>query len=184
MLNQVSGKRDRSLARLLRRSCWRLRLTRRWENQMPALLQQLGEHLQVSRCYLFQNFEDPTSGELCARQRFEWVAPGIRAEIDNPGLQAASYRDIGCAHWITPLRTGVPVIESASHATGATAELMQSQGIAALMVAPLIADTRWWGFLGVDDCVVDRQWRNAERDLLVGIANQIGRLLNRRDDSA
>lgn len=180
MLNQVSLGNDRALAGLLLRSRWRLRLTRRWETQMPGLLAQLGEHLQVSRSYLFQNFEDASSGELCARQRFEWVEAGVGAEIDNPELQASSYHDIGCAHWITPLSSGVPVVETIGQATGATAELMAAQGIKALMVAPLIGGSRWWGFLGVDDCAVERQWRDAERKLLMGIGAQIGQLLQRR----
>lgn len=151
---------------------------------MPGLLAQLGEHLQVSRSYLFQNFEDASSGELCARQRFEWAASGVKAQIDNAGLQAASYADIGCTHWIEPLSAGVPVVETIGQARGATAGLMAAQGIKALMVAPLIGGSRWWGFLGVDDCAVERTWRDAERKLLLGIGEQIGQILHRREAKA
>ena len=147
---------------------------------MPGLLQQMGETLQVSRSYLFQNFHDTKTGELCARQRFEWTAPGVRSEIDNPALQAASYQDIGCAHWIEPLRTGLPIGEAMADAHEDTAALMQAQGILALLVVPVIAGDKWWGFLGVDDCAQERRWRSTERDLLIGVASQIGSLLGRR----
>ena len=183
MLNQVSDGQNRALVRLLRRSRWRLRLSRRWENQMPGLLRQIGETLQISRSYLFQNFCDTRPAELCARQRFEWTAPGVRPEIDNPALQAASYQDIGCAHWIDPLRTGLPICEELADAPEATAALMRAQGILALLVVPVIAGEHWWGFLGVDDCAQQRQWRNTERDLLMGVANQIGSLLDRRGET-
>ena len=65
-----------------------------WEENVRSILRRLGEAAQVSRVYIFENYvgED---GELWATQRYEWVAPDVSAQIENPQLKALPYGDAG-----------------------------------------------------------------------------------------
>lgn len=171
----------RTLSMLTWRSRLRLRLSSRWEKLLPDLLEEFGSAMRVSRMYLFQNFVDGASSDLCARQRFEWTAPAIRPEIDNPELQAASYREMGCMDWIEPLRANQPVARDLATASAAQQALLNAQGIESLLVVPVFTKQQWWGFMGVDDCVASRSWRPAEIRTMQALAQQIGQLLSERE---
>src|SRR3712207_9218635 len=70
-----------------------------------TVLKRLGEAAEASRVYIFENYvgED---GELWATQRYEWVAPGVSAQIDNPALKAFPYRAAGFRRWVEVLGRG------------------------------------------------------------------------------
>jgi hypothetical protein len=53
---------------------------------VQAALDALGSATDVDRIYIFQQHPHPESGEIVVSQRWEWVAPGVPSEIDNPDL--------------------------------------------------------------------------------------------------
>ena len=132
----------------------------------------VGRALRASRVYAFQNFVDPVTDELCARQRFEWADLGIEPQIENPALQRLSYRDAGVESWIDSLARGVPVTMRAG-SQGEADALMAAQQIRSALIVPVIRDDPWWGFVGVDDCEQARDWQPAEVRLLEQLAAQL-----------
>ena len=54
-----------------------------WEENIQSVLERLGQSMSVSRAYIFNNHTSP-EGDLLASQRYEWAAPGITPQIDNP----------------------------------------------------------------------------------------------------
>lgn len=54
-----------------------------WEEEIQEALEQLGQATQASRAYLFEN-HTAADGTLLTSQRYEWMAPGVRPQIDNP----------------------------------------------------------------------------------------------------
>ena len=58
------------------------------DKAVESVLELLGERLQVSRAYVFENSEDGT----CYSNTFEWCARGIRSQKDM--LQDMSYDDM------------------------------------------------------------------------------------------
>jgi DNA-binding NtrC family response regulator len=69
-----------------------------WEESIQEILGRLGEAAKVSRVYIFENYSGD-DGEVCATQRYEWVAQGVSAQIDNPRLKALPYRAAGLGRW-------------------------------------------------------------------------------------
>ena len=67
-----------------------------WRDAAPHFLQELGEASGASRSYLFENGVRD-DGRLIASQRFEWAAPGVTPELDNPVMQDMCFEDIGLA---------------------------------------------------------------------------------------
>lgn len=54
-----------------------------WERSVRDILQRLGEATEASRVYVFENHTDE-NGEIWGSQRYEWAAPGVAAQMDNP----------------------------------------------------------------------------------------------------
>ena len=57
-----------------------------WHDSFLPLLRELGEATAASRAYLFE-VERGAEGRWIANQRFEWVEPGVTAELANTVIQ-------------------------------------------------------------------------------------------------
>ena len=73
-----------------------------WQENIQEVLAQLGQAAGTSRAYIFENSFDDDQGVL-STQRFEWVAPGITPQIDNPDLQNFPLSAIGSGRWLAKL---------------------------------------------------------------------------------
>jgi PAS domain S-box-containing protein len=67
-----------------------------WEQNIPEVLARLGKATGVSRVYIFEN-QVAADGRQLFSQRYEWVASGITAQIDNPQLQGLDWVATGFA---------------------------------------------------------------------------------------
>jgi PAS domain S-box-containing protein len=138
-----------------------------------GLLWRLGEATDVSRAYLFENEAGP-DGEILTTQVYEWVAPGVVPQIDNPGLHRISYRAAGFGRWAECLGRGEPISGLVRQLPPSEMGLLESQQIRSLAVVPVTTHAGWWGFIGFDDCVREREWSTLELDALKIAANVIG----------
>lgn len=132
------------------------------------LVAALGQAADVDRSYLFHFVQRPDGvddstlgmpriGEWIARQAFEWCAPGIPPEIDNPDLQAMDLVAGGFVRWITRFRVGLPIVSSGEQDMPASEwEFLTEQGITAICVQPIRIDNRLIGFLGFDVVAANR----------------------------
>jgi PAS domain S-box-containing protein len=57
---------------------------------------------------------------------------------------------------------------------------MQGEEILSIAVVPIFVAGRWWGFIGLDDCVKEREWSVAEIDALKAAASTLGAALQRQ----
>jgi len=123
------------------------------------LLELVGRELNVSRTYLFR-FRD---GGLLMDNTHEWCAPGVVPEIDRlQNLPTDAF-----PWWMRELRSGagivVPDVSRLPDAAGAERDILQAQGVHAVLVLPLLDRVgRLEGFLGFDDVTGPRDWSDAE----------------------
>ncbi len=144
-----------------------------FESWAQSLLSQLGEATGVSRAYVFENESGP-GGATLTTQLFEWVASGVSPQIGNPLLQRVSYQATGFDRWAETLGRGEPIYGPVRELPPSEVGLLESQQIRALAVVPVITHEGWWGFIGFDDCVREREWSSLELDALKIAANLIG----------
>lgn len=144
-----------------------------------VVLQQLGVAAGASRAYLFENHLGP-EGELATSQRFEWVAEGIRPEINNPVLQNIVYRQAGLERWRQELGGGRSLHGFVRDFLVTERAILEPQEVQALVVAPIFTDQGWWGFLGFDECRQERQWSEVEVAALELAAQLLGAGLQRQ----
>ncbi len=130
------------------------------QSAASALIQALGETLGVSRVYLFRFHLH--GDEVRVSQLREWVAPGIKPEIDNPAMQDATMESMGLARWGDVLFGGGVISGPVSQLPPEEAEFLESQDIKSILVVPVEHDERVWGCMGFDDCEQSREWTSQE----------------------
>lgn len=131
----------------------------------------IGDAAECDRCYIFQ-FHESYSGERLVSQRFEWVGPGIEPEIDNPMLQNMPWE----MHepLFNTLERGEVMHGLVREAAELFREQMSSQGILSYLFVPIIIEGTIWGWIGYDDCSVERRWLGSEITALFSLSSAIG----------
>lgn len=143
------------------------------------VLRRLGEATDASRVYVFENYlgEDE---ELWGSQRYEWVAAGIPAQIDNPLMQSIPYRAAGFGRWIELLGRGEPVCGHRRDFPETEQSELRAQGIHSVLVIPVFVEGQWWGQIGFDECEREREWSTTDVSALGAAAGTLGAAIRRR----
>ncbi|MEW6406984.1 MAG: PAS domain S-box protein, partial [Chloroflexota bacterium] len=150
-----------------------------WEESIQAALEQLNQATGASRIYIFENHiaED---GTLLTSQRHEWAAPGITSQIDNPELQDFPLLAGGFARWVQTLGRDQPLYGHVREFPESEREVLATQDIRSIAVVPIFAGQAWWGFIGFDECLAEREWSAPEINALKAAADILGAAIQRK----
>ena len=126
-----------------------------WVQEGNELLKALGRAAKVDRCYFFRFLprgKDKAGDDWwTARQEFEWCAPGIKPEIDNPILQNLNMVAAGFGRWIERFERGEAVVASGpEQIPQAERVVLDPQGVHAICLQPVLGDGDLLGFVGFD----------------------------------
>lgn len=137
-----------------------------FEKKINDAIKLIGEHLGVSRVYIF---EDSTDGATTSNT-YEWCNNGIDAQIDD--LKGIPYTLI--PSWKKLLdEKGKVFSEDISELPQDIVDILEPQGIKSILVLPLVAYNKRIGFIGFDECDKKRDWQPTEFELLRTISNLI-----------
>ena len=148
-------------------------------NPLPQALRILGKATNVSRVYIFENFV--SEGNSFSRQTYEWTAESISSELNNPELQAIPHLDSSFERWAGLLSRGEPVFGFIRDMPANEQEVLAPQGIISVMAVPIFVHGSWYGFMGFDECLYERQWSNSELTSLLTASNIIGAAIERQN---
>ena len=151
-----------------------------WEKNIQTVLEQLGSAANTSRVYIFES-RTSDDGAFLLSQKYEWVAEGIQPQIDNPKLNEFPWREVGYARWAEELTQHRVISGPVREFPVSEQAPLQQQGILSLAVIPIFIDEIFWGFIGFDDCLSERQWSESELDALRAAAGIFGAALERRN---
>ncbi|MGW8226467.1 MAG: GAF domain-containing protein [Anaerolineales bacterium] len=145
-------------------------------------LEYLRSAAQASRAYLFQTFEDTEIGDYIGMLA-EVCDTGIPAHIDNPVNQKFSLSDLE-ENLVSRLREGNPFGGPVKRIFASTPELQESflsqtPPLLSVMLFPLFDREGWWGFIGFDDCITEREWDEMEISMLRTASEMISSTLQR-----
>jgi signal transduction histidine kinase len=149
-----------------------------WATVLPEVLACLGEATRVSRVYVFETTTH--EGVECVSQRFEWCAPGVPPQIDNPGLQLVPVEEAGFGRWGQVLRAGEPLFGEVHDFPESEQPLLEVQEIKSLLVQPIFEGARWYGFMGFDACESVQSWERIEVDTLRIATLALGAAMHRQ----
>ncbi len=144
-----------------------------YEQSINAALAALGNAVIADRIYIFENHSHPITGEMLMSQQWEWVAPGVIPEIDNPELQNLSY-DNCFPRWYKNLSQGKAIAGIVRDFSQTEREILQQQNILSILIAPIEIKGKLWGFIGFDNCHSEHQWTNLEKSVLRAAAGNFG----------
>jgi signal transduction histidine kinase len=153
--------------------------TAQWDHAIDPVLSKIGQAAGASRAYVFENHMDD-AGRLCMSQRYKWTTAEVSRELDNPDLQNMPYADSGFGYWIDVLGQNEILTGTVSPMSAAERTVLEPQGIRSIMVIPVFVQGVWWGFVGLDDCVKERVWTDAEKDSLRAGADMLGATIARQ----
>lgn len=154
------------------------RFLRDGERSIPAVLEQLGRATGASRVYVWENHR-AGDGTLLTSQRYEWAAPGIDPQIDNPRLQGLPFVAAGLERWTQRMGAGMTVQGAVRDFPRRERAILAPQRILSLVAVPIFVGDEWWGFIGVDDCVHERAWSAGEIGALRAAAGALGGAIHR-----
>ncbi len=143
-----------------------------WEHNIPGVLKTIGQAANVSRMYVFMNYIE--NGSVYISLCYEWAAPGVEPQLDNPALQHVHLRASGFKRWEEVLSKGRPLHGVVRELPESEKVLLQQQGILSLAVVPIFVENQWWGFIGFDDCTHERHWTATEMEALHTTASIFG----------
>lgn len=132
---------------------------------IPQGLSTLGAATQVDRVYYWENRFDEAGQRWLTSQRYEWVASGVEAQIDNPDLQDVPLEDF--SNYVTLLRKNKPFLAHVRDLPEEPfREMLAAQQILSILVLPVFLGGVFMGFVGFDSCVREREWTGDEVALL------------------
>lgn len=133
----------------------------------------LGKNIDVSRVYIFQYHTEKDTYD----NTHEWVNVGIEPHIHNIKKQpAADYS------WWTEMCKANKVINYSNIEEipdENVVEVLKSQNIKSILIVPLQVNKSFYGFLGFDECLHNREWPNADVELLLAISRIISTTIER-----
>jgi len=135
----------------------------------------LGDGMGISRVYLFQVHEI-VGGGLGQSCLFDWAAAGLETLADDPRNlnERLSQSDPLLAEWAARRRRGETIAGHTRDLKGYLRADFEHQKIKSFIIATIMVNGQWWGHIGFDDCVREREWDESERAVLETIAYLLG----------
>lgn len=124
----------------------------------------IGKASNSSRTYIFLNHKNH-KGEWLMSQVAEYVAPGIKPEIDNGQLQELPYKDFSL-RWLEALSSGNIIKGAIRLFPENERQILEPQGIKSILVIPIISGKDFIGFIGFDNCFTEELWSSGEENFL------------------
>lgn len=148
-----------------------------WEGVIREALTLLGNAAEVSRAYVFEN-STASDGALLFTEQFEWCRPGIMPTIHDPGNHDWPYRP-DHARWERVLGGGTTIFGLTKDLPDSERPHVEEENILSIALVPIFAGADWWGFIGFDDCAVERAWTDVELEALEAASETIGAAIQR-----
>lgn len=144
-----------------------------YRRAVDKALATLGRATRVDRIYIFETHTHPEKAEPAMSQRWEWAAPGIAPELDNPELQNLLYSE-SFPRWYAEFSHQRPIVGLTKNFPAEERKILEPQGIVSILVMPILIRERCWGFVGFDRCHQAHEWSEIELETLRAIAGSLG----------
>lgn len=140
---------------------------------IQGILEYIAEYTKAGRAYTFEFIEK----QSIYRNTSEWCAEGVKPQMDN--LQAVPFMEM--PYWHRQFLRGEKVviedIEAAKDEMPLEYRLLKAQDIHTVIVFPMFHTDTLWGFIGLDDPILD------ESQSLINLLTVVGSHLGSAYDS-
>jgi len=133
-----------------------------FEKALYESTKELAEAVHVDRVRIWKN--NDKDGELYCTQLYEWVG-NVPPQQGNEHTIDVSYSKT-LPEWQETLSAGKCINSIVSKMSDESIAQLKPQGIVSLLVVPVFADDKFWGFIGFDDCKGERRFTDEEESIL------------------
>jgi len=125
----------------------------------------IGKAISINRIYIYKSCLIPNKKVPNLNLIFEWMDDfALGLNIDRtPKNDNLDYIE---ADWYERLLKGKVLHGKSSDFSPSEIKLFESQKIKSVLIVPVFIDKDFWGFVGFDDCLMEREWTVAEEKLL------------------
>jgi len=155
-----------------------------FEAAIQQALSILGKAAGVDRVYIYENHPHRYSGDVAMSIRFEWTRAGIAPTLDAPHWCNTSYQTAGLSHWYEQFLAGRSVRGITRQMSVAEQTILGRDRILSIIMVPIFVNNGLWGYIGFDECRIERLWTASEESMLVAIAASIGGAIQRQHTEA
>jgi len=149
------------------------------KNAFTTALKIIGTAAGVDRAYIFKHHVNKETEEMYMSMMYEWSAEKIESQIVNPVMKKLSYSRFSTLDFYEKLSTGDILKFNVDKLSPNEQRVFVDQSIKSILIAPIIIDGSYWGFIGFDECSCSREWNSTEETILVTMASAIGAVLKR-----
>ncbi|MEQ9279300.1 MAG: histidine kinase dimerization/phosphoacceptor domain -containing protein [Balneola sp.] len=135
--------------------------------KINQVIKKLGETVNVSRVYIFEDFNSGNN----TRNTFEWCADGVAPEIEN--LQNLDYKNDMPSLKPLLVNDGLMAAEDIHDLPADMVEVLEPQNIKSLIVYPISVGEVFYGFIGFDEVRKKRAWTKSEDKLIKSISGLV-----------
>jgi len=158
---------------LLSEIALRLNMIDTFTIRINDILALIGNHIKVSRIYIF---EDTLDG-IYTNNSFEWCNEGVIPQLND--LQNIPYEMI--PSWKLFFENyGLVYSENISELPQDLRDILEPQGIKSIIVYPLYVKGNFFGFIGFDECVRFQKWTKSELEFLRTLSGIIANAYERK----
>ena len=140
-------------------------------------LERLGAATDVSRIVIRENHTD-ADGNLSARIKYEWVAPGVAPQAINSDYNEILYRADGLDRESFSRKQAFH--GNVRDLPEALRMVLEKGGAKTVLMVPIFVDAHWWGYIGFAECEREWSWDAAEIGVLCTAADIIGAAIYRK----
>ncbi|MBW7885257.1 MAG: response regulator, partial [Caldilineaceae bacterium] len=144
-----------------------------------SALQKVGDAADVDHVYIFENSYNPHRNGPVGVRRYEWVRAGERESLQREKPKEVSYLP-HFSRWYEMLKRGELIVGQVRDFPAAEQANLTMYGIQSLLIAPILVNDTFWGFVGFDDCRSERDWGKTSRSVLSILASSLGGAIERR----
>ena len=150
-----------------------------WPQTVQEVIAQLGESLHIRRIFLCKH-QEVTATYVITGLRYEWVATGVMAKINQTSLQRINLQEAGFGRWAGILYGDKIIQSQVDELPPGERGWFLSDTASSIIVVPVFVGSQWWGFIGFEDYAEGQTGSQAELDAFKSVAVTFGAAIQRK----
>jgi signal transduction histidine kinase/DNA-binding response OmpR family regulator/HPt (histidine-containing phosphotransfer) domain-containing protein/PAS domain-containing protein len=134
------------------------------EKIFRSIMQILGQAAEACRVHIHTNYRDE-KGRWFSTLMGQWNAPGISPMGDDARFRTISY-SVEFGRWFELLSRGMYITGNVADFPHKERAILRPLGVRTILILPIFVSGTFYGFIGFNNCVDEREWTTGEISLL------------------
>lgn len=166
---------DPNLLKVTSDAIQQLRQTTDWEQSVADVVKNIGLATGASRCYVCE-LRERNKDSCAVHSHSEWRAEHVEPMPTGPISLAITQSELTASPIWSQLQRGSPV-DQLDSCPAPLLEHLRSRQTQSLVCLPVLVRSKFWGWIGVDDCSSARSWSPDVSSTLQVVADGLGTVL-------